>query len=108
MCIRDRDCAENAPAAIRDLGIAAADFLPHCKFTLRDVAHELRRVLTRPWEADKNLNQLVGMLFMDRDSIGQIIQHSRELSKLTESAQKLMQACQFHQSSGICEQQNTA
>ena len=47
------------------------------KLIVRDVAHASRRVTAKPEAADEHLEKLTRRLFTDKNSITQIIEHSR-------------------------------
>ena len=79
------DSAANEIVSANDMvrGVCGEDpFTPNCKYILRDAAHSARRVLSRLWKADQVLDDLMSLLVHDRDSIGQIVQHSDELRRL--------------------------
>ena len=82
------DCADNELASVRDLSVQHGSSLPNCKYILRDAAHEMRRILQRPWKADKVMDGVMHFCLMDRDSIGQLIQHSGDLAKIYEDCTK--------------------
>ena len=76
------DSAENEVTATKDLSLDALEFKAKKKFILRDGTHSARRVITRPWKADAAMGDLMGFLFKWKDSIGQLIHHSRPLTML--------------------------
>ncbi len=74
------DSASNELKASRLM--ASPDMAPNLKARIRDRPHALRRILSRPWKADSNLQSLASTFVMDRNSICQRIQHSKEFHRL--------------------------
>jgi len=80
------DAASNEVTAAQDLahpleapmgGLHAGDVIfPGYRLTIRDKAHEFRRILSRPWHADPTLDAIITSVVAGPNSICQLVQHS--------------------------------
>ena len=80
------DAASNEVTAAQDMssklvtdtaGLQAGEVIFPChRLTVRDEAHEFRRILSRPWHADPFLDAVITSVITGPSSICQLIQHS--------------------------------
>ena len=75
-------CVDSASNELKAARLGADDVTPNLKVVLRDAAHASRRMLQRPWQADKDLNELAERLVMSKHSICQRIQNSPDFQCL--------------------------
>ena len=61
---------------------AQQPLMPNIKLVGRDQAHAFRRLMTRPYKCDPYLDETLGMLVDDRDSMAQKIHNSFVLKKI--------------------------
>ena len=79
------DAAANEVTATFDVhGRTAPDhtLFKNLRWTLRDMAHAGRRILTRPWSADTVLDNAIQITCQMKSSPGQLIQHSHDHREL--------------------------
>ncbi|CAK9099917.1 Uncharacterized protein SCF082_LOCUS46783 [Durusdinium trenchii] len=75
----------NKSSTAANFGEAVA---PNLRTIVKDKAHGSRRILSRPWAADKYLSVVAGALVTESGSLSQMIQHSDDLRCWYEEACK--------------------
>ena len=95
------DAASNEVTAAKDManplvtdagGLHAGETMFPCyRLTVRDRAHEFRRILSRPWHADPYLDVIITSLITGPNSITQLIQRSDDFRSWYAQASKSSQ-----------------
>ena len=81
------DSASNEITACHDIQIITSiqsqrqlkRFWRNLKFILRDACHNARRVLSRPWKADKTLDGLMDLFALGKRSLAQMVTQPRAI-----------------------------
>ena len=75
-------CVDSASNELKASRFMVEDVAPNLKVIVRDHAHASRRLLSRPWHADPDLDRIATTLVMGKHSICQRIQHSPDFKSI--------------------------